>query len=239
MNLYGFVGNNPISFVDRYGLTWKKGSLGPPPSRITHPVGDWQATSWDYMTYNILLRQSSLFGALSTFAQELAQKYLNGSGGSYDASGKIPYMLRKEPSWKSELTMLLTLGGKFADSNTELDKPIKVYYDAPGGSGGWTLTGSTSNYVHYALGQFFYGLEGEVYMYCDSKGKNQIHFSYYTKIDDVYDFDNTTDSATPISNDSDWHRMQRVGFAQQFRVEGKKFGFEGWEQGSPPSSIEP
>lgn len=121
----------------------------------------------------------------------------------------------------------LLSGVRYADRNP---KTGNIFLDIE--NHGWISYSSTGMYLHYSLGEFSYGIEAAV-----SCAENKVGFGYTIRVDDVFDFENTNSAATPNSVDAAWHRMQRVGLAQHFKVEGSLTGFFSWDKGNPPVSF--
>ncbi|MEO5913694.1 MAG: RHS repeat-associated core domain-containing protein [Luteolibacter sp.] len=236
MNMYCFAGNNGVNSYDVLGMAWKKGSLGKEKSSFSTPSTE-KLTIFDFVMKDYLIRITGLMSIRSSFGQALARHYLGNTGDEYDASKEMETMLSEETGWKATLKATLKQGAEYADKNASYLNIVDIF-DTPD----WKLQGPESDYVHYALNNYYYGNEGK--MWCDSvNGETIIHYIYKTRIDDVYNFEDKgnlyKDFAGPGVTDRTWYHMSRVGLAKEFRVSGKRVEHIKWVKGNAPTKIDP
>ena len=234
VNLYGFIENKPVNLIDMFGLFWGKGNLGFGPSTIDSysPATEGLA---DKGLYKRLNNDVGFMGLVSSFAKSLARRYFDNSGSDYSASYEMGQMIQVDSGLRTSIQALLLAGSKYAERNSS-SQVEKIFYSGGDSPGGWILTTSSHRYIHYSLGNFYYGIAGRMW-HENINGKCTVTYQYYWTIDDVYDFADSDDVATPFSTDRDWLRMARLGWAKPFRVTGQKWNSLKWEKGSPPPDI--
>ena len=232
-NLYEFSHNNGATYIDILGLAWMEGTVVAEPRGFAHPVGDWKINPlFDYAVHKGLMAQALGADAVNSLASKLMVKYLSPTAGDFNISGYIPKMLSSDHGWWRLVNARLRDGARRGDEMIGGRSQI-IMYETMGGNG-WEVQAAGSMYTHYTIGDFHYALEINI----ERKDKYILRMNYSIKVFDVYDFDDTNDTATPFSKDAAWHRMQRVGLAMHFKVKGQMAGKEEiWCQGNPPQHI--